>query len=83
MQEPGHGKYTQKLLIITILLMHQLSYVRSRIGCPRLDYVCREKKKKGKKNASNFEEHMVLGPLQILPGWKLFARDVTVVCEHN
>lgn len=46
MQEPGRGKYTQKLLIITILLMHQLSYVRSRIGCPPLDYVCREKKKR-------------------------------------
>lgn len=30
MQEPGCGKYTQKLLIITILLMHQLSYMRSR-----------------------------------------------------
>lgn len=31
MQEPGCGTYTQKLLIITILLMHQLSYVRSRM----------------------------------------------------
>ena len=51
-------------------------------GCPPLDYVCGGGGG-GKKNASNFEEHMVLGPLQILPGWKLFARDVTVVCEHN
>lgn len=49
MQEPGHGKYTQKLLIITILLMHQLSYVRSGIGCLPLDYVCRGKKKKERK----------------------------------